>query len=179
MDNSERLIQDSVLSICYPVRHIHVILMICMEATDLPQRGASRGHVRANEMREWCAGQRQTPIGATQHPVKLIWKPMGPPVFEYWPGRTSHGAYPLVFIRGNESFQPVGSGSSVVVEKGEHLSARELGPSIARRAKAAVVFICQNDYWHRPRSAAFPEVFFALPQQLLIMIDADNDLDRR
>jgi hypothetical protein len=76
-------------------------------------------------------------------------------------------------------FQPVGSGSGVVVEECEYLPARELGPSIASRAKATIVFIGQNDQRYRPCRAPFSEVFFALPQQLLIMIDAHDDLDRR
>jgi hypothetical protein len=40
--NSKRLINDSVLSICYPVTHIHVIVIIRVEAADLPQNRASR-----------------------------------------------------------------------------------------------------------------------------------------
>jgi hypothetical protein len=41
MHDSERLIKDSVLSMRYPVAHIHVILMIRVEAADLLQGGAS------------------------------------------------------------------------------------------------------------------------------------------
>jgi hypothetical protein len=42
VDNSKRLIKDSVLGMRYPVRHIHVVLMICVETTDLLQGGAPR-----------------------------------------------------------------------------------------------------------------------------------------
>jgi hypothetical protein len=129
-------------------------------------------------MPEWRAGQWKTPIGAAKHPVELTRKPTGPPHFEYWQWRAAHGAYPFVVIRRNYSFQPVSSCSSIVVEECEHLPARELRPSIASRAKAAVVFICQNDQRYHPCWTPVPEVFFALPQQLFIMIDADDDLDR-
>src|SRR5215470_15348806 len=129
-------------------------------------------------MPEWCAGRRKTPIGATEYPVELVRKPTGSPHFEYRQWRTSHGAYPFVVIGGNQSFQPVGGGGSIVVEECEHLPARELGPGIASCAKVTVVFICQNGQRHCPCWALLPEIFFALPQQLLIMIDAHDDLDR-
>src|SRR5258708_2409377 len=129
-------------------------------------------------MREWCAGQRKTTIGTTEYPVELIWKPTRPPRFEYRPWSPAHGAYPLVVIGGNQPFQPVGSRSSVVVQECEHLSTRELGRGIASRAQAAVVLICQNDQWYRPWRPPFQEVFFALPQQLLVMVDTHDDLDR-
>ena len=41
MHDSKRLIKDPVLSMRYPVAHIHVILMIRVEAADLLQGGAS------------------------------------------------------------------------------------------------------------------------------------------
>src|SRR5262249_9009560 len=101
-------------------------------------------------MCEWCAGQWQAPIGATEYPVELIWKPRRPPRFEYGQWRAAHGAYPLVVIRVNQPFEPVGSGNSVVIEECEHLSTCELGRSVASGAKAAVVFICHNHQWPRP-----------------------------
>jgi hypothetical protein len=98
MHNSKRLIKDSVLGMRYPLTHIHVILMICVEAADFPQGGASCRHVRANETPRWCAGQWQTSIGAANHPIELKWKPTGLPHFEYrqWPA--AHGAYAFVVI---------------------------------------------------------------------------------
>ena len=178
MYNSKWLINNSMLSKCDPVTHIHVIVIIRVEAADLLQSRASCRHVCANEMRKWCASQWKTLISATKYPVELMWKPTGAPHFEYWQWRTTHGAYPFVFIRGNQPLQPIGSGISVVVEKCEHLPTRELGSSIASGAKVTVVFICQNDQWYRPCWALYPEEFFAPPQQLLIMIDAHDDLDR-
>ena len=115
MHNSERLIKDSVLGMRYPLSHIHVVLMICVEAADFPQGGASYRHVRANDTPRWCTGQWQASIGAADHPIELIWKPAGPPHFEYWQWLATHGAYPFVVIRRNEQFQPVSSGNGVVV----------------------------------------------------------------
>jgi len=71
-----------------------------------------------------------------------------------------------------------GSGGSVVVKEGEHFPARELGRSIASRAKVTVVFVCHHDQWHRPGRPRLSEVFFGPPQELLIMINAHDDLDR-
>src|SRR6516225_5697345 len=129
-------------------------------------------------MREWCAGQWKTPVGATEYPVELMWKPAGPPRFEHWQRRTAHGAHPFVVIWGDQPFQPVSRGGSVVVEKSEHLPSGDLGRSIASCPKAAVVFICQNNEWHRPGRVPFLEIFPAPSQQLLIMIDAHDYLDR-
>src|SRR5215470_142304 len=41
MHDGKRLVKDPVLSMRYPVTHIHVILMIRVEAADLLQGGAS------------------------------------------------------------------------------------------------------------------------------------------
>ena len=91
-------------------------------------------------------------------------KPARAPRFEYWQWRTTHSSYPLVVVWGDQSLEPVGGGSSVIVEECEHFAARELDCSITGRAKSTIVFICQNDNWYSPRWALVYEVFFALPQ---------------
>ena len=82
-------------------------------------------------MREWCARQWKTAIGATEYPIEFIWEPARPPHFEYWQWCAADGAYPFAAIRDNQPLQPVRCGSSVVVEEREHLPTRELGRSIA------------------------------------------------
>src|SRR5271157_393589 len=114
-------------------------------------------------MQNWCAVQWQTPIGATEYPVELKWKPTGAPNFEYWQWRTAHGAHLFVVVRVNQALEPVGSGSSVIVEERDHLPARQLHRSIAGRAKVPIIFICHHDDWYWPWALA-TEVFFAPPQ---------------
>ena len=161
MHDGSRLINYLVLGKRDPVAHIHVIVIIRVEAADFPQNGVSRRHVSANEMREWCAGQWHTSIGATVNPVELMRKPSGALHFKYWQWRTAHGPYAFVVVRSDQSLKPVRSCGSVIIKECEHLSTRELDRSIPGRAKAAVVFIRQDDDRYRACWVLCPEVFFS------------------
>src|SRR5262245_22055905 len=130
-------------------------------------------------MREWCASRWESPIGATEYPVELMRKPTGPPHFECGQGRTAHGAHPFVLVRGHQPFQPVDSSSPLIVEARENIPICEAGRSVASGAKMTVVLICHNYQRHRSGWTLSLKVFCALLQQLVIMIDAYDDLDRR
>jgi hypothetical protein len=121
----------------------------------------------------------KTFVGAAEDPGELVRIPTGPVLLEFRHCLAAHGAYPFAVVRGNQPLKPVRLGYGVIVDERHDISARELGASITGGAKATIVFIRQNHDRYRIGRALYPKILFALPQQLIIMINAYDDLDRR
>ena len=159
---------DAELGLLTAERPLPAASQSLCEASDLPEHGLAERHVGPSEIPDRTLDSRQPQVAAADDPEKFGREPLGLASGPAGPGETAHAEHPLVGIRRTECIEPAVERDRIVVEKGDHCSARPLQPGVARPGQPAALGVGQDH--------AIVQSGTALLQQRLIVVDHDNEL---
>ena len=180
MDPCHRLVDDllSRTHIHQAMAHVHVVMVVGVETTDVREGQSPHRHVGSNESSERCLLLRKPGIGASEHPVELERKPARSSFLELRYGSATHSDDDLVQIRQPNSVQPIRICPGVVVEKSHDVTTGDLNCRISRRSETTLVPVGKHHHGGRGTVGLVGPLPSTPLEKRVIVIHADDDLQR-
>ncbi len=180
MDPCLRLVDDLLrrTQIHQAMAHVHIVMVVGVETTDLRESQSPHRHVGSDESCERRLLLRKPGIRASEHPVEFERKPARSCSLELRHRSATYGNDELVPVRRQEPFQPIRICPCVVIQKGHDVTTGDLSCRVSSRAEPTLVPVGKHHHRGRETAGRVGPLLTAALEKGVVVIHAHDDLGR-